>query len=292
MKLSTKIIFGAIAAGFLTSVATGIYTAANSFTFNEIVISDANPVVIQLPPFDKVDIVTLYGENVYNLIQHNKAPYQYKGVVIEESDSVTAPEIRTSLEWSHILKPAVGDSTLTLTFDLETLADSFPKLRGKYHSHIIVGSESKKPIKLIVPRHSLKEASSDQFNLYFDKFEGGTIKAYAYHKRYFRQKKHPGWVMVNDGHIDTMILQSPAEGFRIERATVGNVIFPVSKEDACIMTKRPGDSIGKVIITAGKIHQPGNLELNTARIGTLVMPSRDTSNVALNITITRPIKIE
>lgn len=291
MKLSTKIIFSAIAAGFSISVAAGIYTGINSFTFKEVVISDANPVVIQLPPFDKVDIVTLYGENVYGLTQYNKAQHQYKGVVIEESNSVTAPEIRTSLEWSRILKPEVTGSTLTLQFDMQTLTDSFPNMRKGSYIFAAVGSESKKPIKLVVPRRMLKEASTDQYNLYLDRFNGGTLKAKSSLK-ITKDRSHPGWVMVNDGYLDTMILQSPAEGFRIERAIVGNVIFPVSKEDACIMTKRSGDSIGKVIITAGKIHRPGNLELNTARIGTLVMPSRDTSNVALNITITRPINIE
>ncbi len=112
MKRSTRLIIIALIAAAVTMTAKCIYDILTAFRFPDYEISDANPVTIELQRFNRIDIVTLQPKPEINL-----TPRIYKGVVIEESDSVTTPVMKTSLEWSRIITPEIKDSVLTLSFD-------------------------------------------------------------------------------------------------------------------------------------------------------------------------------
>lgn len=291
MKTSTRYIIGIIAAAAVAMTALSVYTICTAFVPGDYTISDANPVRIELQPFKRVDIRTVNPQ-----LAHIR-PYKFKGVVIEESDSVTVPELRTSLDWSRIITPEVKDSTLTLTFDFQVLSDTLNIPEDRY---FFVECGSEKPVKLLVPRRTVREASTNQYNIYFDKFDGGTITAdvfradtyagdYGIYKYYDR---YPGWLMVNEGRLDTIICTSPLEGLRLYKATVGEAHVPMSDIHFTVVSKQPGDSVRRLFVSpVDSIYKSGELDLQKARIGTLYMPPRDSVNFTLNLSINRPIDI-
>ncbi|MDE6191453.1 MAG: hypothetical protein K2G47_07505 [Muribaculum sp.] len=292
MKRSTRLIIIALIAAAVTMTAKCIYDILTAFRFPDYEISDANPVTIELQRFNRIDIVTLQPKPEINL-----TPRIYKGVVIEESDSVTTPVMKTSLEWSRIITPEIKDSVLTLSFDFSVSYDSINLPDGVF---CIIESASPKPVKICVPRRMVKEASTDQYNIYFDKFKGGSIKAdvcrtntyirdyeYKFHKRY------PGWLMVNDGWLDTIVCKNPLEGLRLEKATVGEAHVPMGNIHLTVVSKQPGDSVNNLFITpADGTFKSGELDLSKTNIGTLYIPPHDSTNFVLNLSIDQPVTIK
>ncbi len=147
----------------------------------------------------------------------------------------------------------------------------------------------------------VKEAVTDQYNIYFDKFRGGTIKASVFKRdlyittddSYHLQHVdiYPGWLMVNEGYLDSVIAQTPLEGLRLYKATVDDAFLPMGKYHCTVTCKQPGDSVINLHLLADSVHKPGELNLSTAHIRHLWFPPRDSANMAINLTLTRPIDI-
>lgn len=296
MRLSTKLLIAAVAAGAVGSALLTVYANISSARLLQTVISDKNPVTITLDSFSALKITTI-NDNCH-LIRANDQEHQYKGVVIEESDSVTTPELRTSEEWSRIIRCTGSGDTLHMTFDFNIIKDS---LDNKNTRLLWIGSESRKPSTLVVPRGMLKEVETDQYNIYLNKFDGGTIKADVYYRNaniyhsgfITGHKKYPGWLMVNEGRLDSITCKYPLEGLRLYKSTVGATLIPMKDIHLTIMCKEPGDSVGGIhIIPDGGIHRSGELDLTRARIGSLYLPPHDSVNFVLNLSINRPISIK
>lgn len=293
MKRSTRLIIITLIAVAVIITVKCIYDIMTAFTFPDYEISDANKVTVELQPFKRIDIVTLQNGPRSNIL-----PRTYKGVVIEESDSVTVPVMKTSLAWSRIITPEVKDSVLTLSFDFSLVNDSLNLPEGAI---MYVTSASPKPVKILVPRKMIREVSTDQYNIYFDKFKGGSITAdvclantYAgdygvinYYKRY------PGWLMVNEGWLDTIVSVSPLEGLRLYKANVSEAYVPLGKIHLTVVCKEPSDSVGNLYITpADSTLKSGELNLSKSHLGTLYIPPYDSTNFVLNMSINRPITIK